>query len=319
MSSLPHGFQPQTPEDLGQQSLAELQEMLKRQERLLRNISDAVAKLKAAIAEREEVRGRSELFYPRQKAIAVVDGDRDKAQNSDQILDTSSPVPGCSSAAEAEHTVSEHPTSSSRAPVPSSFEASEGLPQHCALDQVEDHPGNSDNLFIDRLQRITIADPTEHHSEGNQSPENLASLWSGPQKKPHYMEVLEMRAKNPMPPPHKFKTNVLASQRHDSSSACQRRGSPVSSEERWRWDRKHRDDITAALLLPTQLLSIEGPLALQRQQEQSHEEMLAKLAAQKQAERPNTKMQSCNPEGESSRKHQEVREEDDDQSSKDEF
>ena len=39
----------------------------------------------------EEVRGRSELFYPvsldckeRQKAIAVVDGDRDKAQNSDQ-------------------------------------------------------------------------------------------------------------------------------------------------------------------------------------------------------------------------------------------
>ena len=118
-----------------------------------KKISDAVTKLKAAIAEREEVRGRSELFYPvsldckeRQKAIAVVDGGRDKAQNSDQILDTSSPVPGCSSVAnitssqttsrqqglehltrggdaeatEAEHTVSKHPPSSSRAPAPSS-------------------------------------------------------------------------------------------------------------------------------------------------------------------------------------------------------
>ncbi|XP_010835112.1 PREDICTED: protein GRINL1A [Bison bison bison] len=370
MSSLPRGFEPQTPEDLGQRSLAELREMLKRQERLLRNvkficklpdkgkkISDAVTKLKAAIAEREEVRGRSELFYPvsldckeRQKVIAVVDGDRDKAQNSDQILDTSSPVPGCSSvanitssqttsrqqglahptrggdaeAAEAEHTVSEHPTSTSGAPAPSSSQASEGLPQHCALGQVEDHPGSSDNLFIDRLQRITIADPTEHHSEGNQNPENLAGLWSGPQKKPHYMEVLEMRAKNPMPPPHKFKTNVLPSQPRDSSSACQRRGSPISSEERRRRDRKHLDDITAARLLPlhhlpTQLLSIEESLALQRQQKQSYEEIQAKLAAQKLAERLNIKMQSYNPEGESSRKYREVRDEDDDQSSEDEF
>ncbi|CAN0502198.1 unnamed protein product, partial [Rangifer tarandus platyrhynchus] len=99
---------------------------------------------------------------------------------------------------------------------------------------------------------------------GNQSPENSASLWTGPQKKPHCMEVLEMRAKNPMPPPHKFKTNVLPSQPHDSSSDCQR-GSPISSEEGRRGDRKHRDDITAAPLLPrhhlpTQLLSIEGSL-----------------------------------------------------------
>nr|XP_020761819.1 protein GRINL1A isoform X2 [Odocoileus virginianus texanus] len=320
-----------------------------------KKISDAVAKLKAAIAEREEVRGRSELFYPvslhckeRQKAIEVV-GDRDKAQNSDQILDTSSPLPSCSSVAnitssqtnsqqglahltrggdveatEAEHTVSEHPTSSSGTPAPSLSEASEGLPQYCALGQVEDHPGSSDNLFIDRLRRITIADPTEHHSEGNQSPENLASLWSGPQKKPHYMEVLEMRAKNPMPTPHKFKTNVLPLQPHDSWSACQRRGSPVSSEERRRRDKKHLDDITAARLLPlhhlpTQLLSIEESLALQRQQKQSYEEIQAKLAAQKLAERLNIKMQSYNPEGESSRKYREVRDEDDDQSSEDEF
>ncbi|KAF4024748.1 hypothetical protein G4228_016701 [Cervus hanglu yarkandensis] len=271
MSSLPCGFQPQTPEDLGQQSLAELREMLKRQERLLRNVKLSCKLPDKANITSSQTTSQQGLAHPTRR--------------------------GDAEATEAEHTVSEHPTSSSRAPVPSSSEASEGLPQHCALGQVEDHPGSSDNLFTDRLQRITIADPTEHHSEGNQSPENLASLWSGPQKKPHYMEVLEMRAKNPMPPPHKFKTNVLPSQRHASSSACQRRGSSVFSEERRRWDRKHRDDITAALLLPTQLLSIEGPLALQRQQEQSHEEMQAELAAQKRAERPNTKMQSCNPEG----------------------
>ena len=68
----------------------------------------------------------------------------------------------------------------------------------------------------------------------------------------------------------------LPSQPHDSSSACQRRGSPISSEERRRRDRKHLDDITAARLLPlhhlpTQLLSIEESLALQRQQKQSYE------------------------------------------------
>ena len=116
----------------------------------------------------------------------------------------------------------------------------------------------------------------------------------------------------------------LPSQPHDSSSACQRRGSPISSEERRRRDRKHLDDITAARLLPlhhlpTQLLSIEESLALQRQQKQSYEEIQSKLAAQKLAERLNIKMQSYNPEGESSRKYREVRDEDDDQSSEDEF
>lgn len=116
----------------------------------------------------------------------------------------------------------------------------------------------------------------------------------------------------------------LPSQPRDSSSACQRRGSPISSEERRHRDRKHLDDITAARLLPlhhlpTQLLSIEESLALQRQQKQSYEEIQAKLAAQKLAERLNIKMQSYNPEGESSRKYREVRDEDDDQSSEDEF
>uniref|UniRef100_E9PZ03 Polymerase (RNA) II (DNA directed) polypeptide M n=1 Tax=Mus musculus TaxID=10090 RepID=E9PZ03_MOUSE len=39
MFSLPRGFEPPAPEDLGRQSSAELRERLRRQERLLRNES----------------------------------------------------------------------------------------------------------------------------------------------------------------------------------------------------------------------------------------------------------------------------------------
>ncbi|XP_023084369.1 protein GRINL1A [Piliocolobus tephrosceles] len=369
MSSLPRGFEPQAPEDLGQRSLVELREMLKRQERLLRNekficklpdkgkkIFDSVAKLKAAVAEHEEVRRKSELFHPvsldcklRQKAIAEVDVGTDKAQNSDPILDTSSLVPGCSSVdniksskttsqnqglrhpthegdgetPEVEYTVIKGPASSNRDRVPPSSEASEHHPQHRVSSQAEDTSSSFDNLFIDRLQRITIADQGEQQSEENASTKNLTDLSSGTQKKPHYMEVLEMRAKNPVPQLHKFKTNVLPFRQNDSSSHRQKSGSPISSEERRRRDKQHLDDITAARLLPlhhmpTQLLSIEESLALQKQQKQNYEEMQAKLAAQKLAERLNIKMRSYNPEGESSGRYQEVRDEDDDWSS-DEF
>lgn len=115
----------------------------------------------------------------------------------------------------------------------------------------------------------------------------------------------------------------LPTQQSYSPSHCQRGESPASSEEQRRRARQHLDDITAARLLPlhhlpAQLLSIEESLALQKEQKQNYEEMQAKLAAQKLAERLNIKMQSYNPEGESSGRYREVRDEDDAQSS-DEF
>ncbi|CAH6874899.1 Polr2m [Phodopus roborovskii] len=364
MFSLPRGFEPPAPEDLGQRSSAELRERLRRQERLLRNekficklpdkgkkISDTVAKLKAAIAERE-VKGISELFDPvsvdcklRQKTTTRVDIDIDKAQNSDLILDTSSLVLDCSSVdikpskttsetqgpvhlthkgseetLEADCTVNTGPVPGIRARAPSS-EVNKHLPQCPVSSQVEDLSSSVDSLFITKLQKITIADQSEP-SEENSSSENVPELRSETPKRPHYMEVLEMRAKNPVPPPHKFKTNVLLTQQSDSPSHCQRDESP-SSEERRRRARQHLDDITAARLLPlhhlpAQLLSIEESLALQKEQKQNYEEMQAKLAAQKLAERLNIKMQSYNPEGESSGRYREVRDEDDAQSS-DEF
>lgn len=328
--------------------------MLKRQERLLHNekficklpdkgkkILGSVAKLKAAIVEHEEVRKKSDLLHrisldckPRQEATAFVDKDTYKAQNPDQTLDTSSQVPSCSSldninlskttsqqqelvqpaqnggeeAAGVEDPANKCPVSSSK--------ALGHLPQPHVPSLVEGQSSSSGSLFINRLQRITISDPSE-----NTSTEQLTGLSDGTQKKkPHYMEVLETRAKNPVPPSHKFKTNVLPSQHSDSSSRCQGAGSPISSEERRLRDKKHLDDITAARLLPlhhmpAQLLSIEESLSLQKQQKQTYEEIQAKLAAQKLAERLNIKMQSYNPEGEASGKYREVRDEDDDRSS----
>ncbi|KAM6150082.1 DNA-directed RNA polymerase II subunit GRINL1A isoform 4-T4 [Erethizon dorsatum] len=369
MSSPPRGLAPQAPQAWGRRSSAELREMLRRQERLLRNekfiwklpdkgkkMSDTVAKLQAAIAEREEERGRSELFYPvsldfelRQKAVAGVGADIGRTQNSEQILDTSSLVPGCSpvdkiksskttsdrqglvhpthedheETPQAESMVNQRPASNSRAGTLSPTEAAEHLLQHCTSGHTEDVSSSLNNLFTDRLQRITIADQGEHHSGTSSSAETVTSVCSGLPKRPHYMEVLEMRAKNPVSPPHKFKTNVLPSQHSGSPGHCQSGESPVSSEERRRRDKQHLDDITAARLLPlhhlpAQLLTIEESLALQRQQKQSYEEMQAKLAAQKLAERLNIKMQSYNPEGESAGKYREVRDEDDALSSDDE-
>ncbi|XP_005393903.1 PREDICTED: protein GRINL1A [Chinchilla lanigera] len=365
MSWLPRGLEPQAPEGWERRNSAELREMLRRQERLLRNekficklpdkgkkILDTVAKLKAAIADREEDRGKSELFNPvnldfelRQKAIARVDADVDKTQNSEQILDTSSLVSGCSpvdkiklskTASEnqglvlpthkdkeesppAESTVSQRPASSSRAGRLSPTQAEEHLPQQCVSGRTEDISGGLNNSFIDKLERIMITDQGDHHAEA----ETLTSLSSGPPKRPHYMEVLEMRAKNPVPPSHKFKTNVLPSQHGGSPGHFWRAESPVSSEERRRRDKQHLDDITAARLLPlhhlpTQLLSIGESLALQQQQKQNYEEMQAKLAAQKLAERLNIKMQSYSPEGESVGRYREVRDEGDALSSDDE-
>uniref|UniRef100_A0A286XDM2 DNA-directed RNA polymerase II subunit GRINL1A n=1 Tax=Cavia porcellus TaxID=10141 RepID=A0A286XDM2_CAVPO len=321
-----------------------------------KKISDTVAKLKAAIAEREEGRGRSKLFYPvsldfelRQKAIAGVDVDIDKTSNFEQMLDISSPVPGCSpvdkiksskSTSEeqglvhpthedsegtprGESVVSQHPAPDGSAGALAPAEAEERLPQHDVEGPTEDISSGLNHLLVDKLQRITIADGGEDHSGASTGAETLPGLCSGPPRRPHYIEVLEMRAKNPVPPPHKFKTNVLPSQRRGSPGHCRRGESPVSSEERRHRDKQHLDDITAARLLPlhhlpAQLLTIEESLALQWQQKQSYEEMQAKLAAQKLAERLNVKMQSYNPEGESAGGYREVRDEDDALSSEDE-
>uniref|UniRef100_A0A8B9TC12 DNA-directed RNA polymerase II subunit GRINL1A n=1 Tax=Anas platyrhynchos TaxID=8839 RepID=A0A8B9TC12_ANAPL len=140
-------------------------------------------------------------------------------------------------------------------------------------------------------------------------------------KTPHYIEVLESRAKNPVIKRSKFRTNVLSGEQsgssHGSSSSQSPggAGSPITTEERRLRDKKHLNDITAARLpplhhAPAKLLSIEESIAIQIQQKEAYEEMQAKLAAQKLAERLNIKMMSFEPEGEAAMQYREVRDED---------
>ncbi|XP_074090684.1 protein GRINL1A [Macrotis lagotis] len=190
------------------------------------------------------------------------------------------------------------------------------------LNHARDVSGNTDDMLLESLQRITINDD-ENQAENDIKMDHFCSFHSDIPKKPHYMEVLEMRAKNPIPPHNKFRTNMLPLESHDSPShSPQRRESPISAEERRRRDKKHLDDITAARLpplhhMPTLLLSMEESLAIQKQQKQNYEEIQAKLAAQKLAERLNIKMQSYNPEGDMPIRYREVRDEDDYHSSED--
>ncbi|XP_061203481.1 myocardial zonula adherens protein [Neopsephotus bourkii] len=171
---------------------------------------------------------------------------------------------------------------------------------------------NSKDELVDAFQKVTIVggDDGEKVLDKEQSVAKhkgniFGSLYP---KTPHYIEVLESRAKNPVIKKSKFKTNVLSGEQNgslrgsassQSPGAC---GSPITAEERRLRDKKHLNEITAARLpplhhSPTKLLSIEESIAIQIQQKAVYEEMQAKLAAQKLAERLNIKMLRFEPEG----------------------
>ncbi|XP_010012841.1 PREDICTED: protein GRINL1A, partial [Nestor notabilis] len=171
---------------------------------------------------------------------------------------------------------------------------------------------NSKDELVDAFQKVTIVggDDSEKVLEKEQdvAPHKGNIFGSQHPKTPHYIEVLESRAKNPVPQKSKFKTNVLSGEQNGSlrgSSPSQSpgaSGSPITTEERRLRDKKHLNEITAARLpplhhSPTKLLSIEESIAIQIQQKAAYEEMQAKLAAQKLAERLNIKMLRFEPEG----------------------
>ncbi|XP_059337823.1 myocardial zonula adherens protein isoform X3 [Ammospiza nelsoni] len=184
---------------------------------------------------------------------------------------------------------------------------------------------DSKEALVNAFQRVTIADG-ENSEKVLEKEQDVAKhkgnvFGSQHPKTPHYIEVLEARAKNPIIKKPKFKTNALSGEQSGSShgSSSSRSpgglGSPVPPEERRLRDKKHLDDITAARLpplhhSPAKLLSIEESIAIQIQQKEAYEEMQAKLAAQKLAERLNIKMLRFEPEGEASMQYREVRDED---------
>uniref|UniRef100_A0A8C5TBQ4 DNA-directed RNA polymerase II subunit GRINL1A n=1 Tax=Malurus cyaneus samueli TaxID=2593467 RepID=A0A8C5TBQ4_9PASS len=184
---------------------------------------------------------------------------------------------------------------------------------------------NSRDALIDAFRRVTIADRDNSEKilekEQNVAKQKGNAFGSQHPKTPHYIEVLQARAKNPVIKKPKFKTNALSGEQsgssHGSSSSQSPRelGSPIPPEERRLRDKKHLDDITAARLpplhhSPAKLLPIEESIAIQIQQKEAYEEMQAKLAAQKLAERLNIKMLRFEPEGDASMQYREVRDED---------
>uniref|UniRef100_A0A8C3K233 DNA-directed RNA polymerase II subunit GRINL1A n=1 Tax=Calidris pygmaea TaxID=425635 RepID=A0A8C3K233_9CHAR len=184
---------------------------------------------------------------------------------------------------------------------------------------------NSKDALVDAFQKVTIEDGDSSEKvlekEQNVAKHKGSIFGSLHPKTPHYIEVLESRAKNPIIKKSKFKPNILSGEQSGSSRGSSSSqspggsGSPITTEERRLRDKKHLNDITAARLpplhhSPAKLLSIEESIAIQIQQKEAYEEMQAKLAAQKLAERLNIKMLRFEPEGEASMQYREVRDED---------
>ncbi|OXB79989.1 UNVERIFIED_CONTAM: hypothetical protein H355_009804 [Colinus virginianus] len=188
----------------------------------------------------------------------------------------------------------------------------------CASDSCKD-------TLVEAFQKVTIGDG--ENSEKGLEKEQSASKHKGNifgslhPKTPHYIEVLESRAKNPVIKKSKFRTNALPGEQCGSSHGSSPSQSPggsgslITAEERRLRDKKHLNDITAARLpplhhAPAKLLSLEESIAIQIQQKEAYEEMQAKVAAQKLGERSNIKMTSFEPEGEAAMQYREVRDED---------
>ncbi|XP_062998570.1 protein GRINL1A [Elgaria multicarinata webbii] len=325
-----------------------------------KKISDFAEKLKIAIAQEEELRRTTELlsavrleFQKKQDAIesskqkVVVSSDKSTCEDSSLIIERSAlhisnevkpalqnkqsiwtekrstknktEVVEVSSIPQGNENVLE--VSAAR----HSLDASKA-PEHNSLGKTENPvPSASSEALCDAFERISFGwKECEEKSEEGQNVKRkgnpFQNLPNTTPQTPHYIEVLELRAKNPVTQKSKFKTNVLPAELSGSS-----RGSPgipspgapsssVSAEERRRRDRKHLDDITAARLPPlhhepTQLLSIGESITIQIQQKEAFEEMQAKLAAQKLAERLGIKMVHYEPEGEMVAGYREVRDE----------
>ncbi|KAM6980625.1 protein GRINL1A [Aplochiton taeniatus] len=173
---------------------------------------------------------------------------------------------------------------------------------------------NSEKDITEALQRVRLSDHTSTgSSEASKVKLNSTApinpfFGKQPQKKPHYMEVLERTEKKSSPRRPKFKPNQLTPKKDDSStssmSPSQSPGGPLplSPAARKERDRKHLDDITAArlpllLFSPAQLLSLEESADLQREQTKKQKELQASLAAHKLTEGMGISMGSYNPEG----------------------
>ncbi|XP_062819493.1 myocardial zonula adherens protein [Anolis carolinensis] len=192
-----------------------------------------------------------------------------------------------------------------------------GLPQ--GKEKALERPETCRTLS-DAFERLSVAGGKRPEAGSNASP--FRNFPNVPPKTPHYIEVLEERAKNPVATRRsRFKTNALPAESSGSSHGSPGVSSPggglsssLSAEERRRRDRQHLDDVTAARLpplhhQPSQLIPIEDSIAIQILQKEQYEETQAKLAAQ----RLGVKMGRYEPEGEAAAVYREARDEEEEE------
>ncbi|XP_063305173.1 protein GRINL1A [Pelobates fuscus] len=314
--------------ELQGKSLAELLEILHRQEKLINNtkfiaklpdrgkkIMEFTEKVRLAIGEHMELTNRKEVLSKLRREFQERQHDGEEATIIASALDSSIHINKQLDKIETEAAptnlllAEEYPTVSEN-----------GDTHHLDGSSVLVEKSRSSVLdpdaLLNDLKNITLKDIGEETSRDYGQGKNPFN--SSRQKKSHFIEVIEKRALNPVYKKEKFKTNRLPPG-SDCSTPCD---SPVenqiklSAEERRAIEKKHLDDITAARLpplyhAPSQLLSLEESIALQLSHKQSHEENQAKLAAQRLIEKLGIKMEKFNPEGDSYMKYRDIRDSED--------
>lgn len=186
-------------------------------------------------------------------------------------------------------------------------EGNNHLDLHNATNVMDGDFDETTELLADRFGKVSLTEnehrkvPKKIHEEPTlisdvKFTDNPFRTLHQVKKNPHYVDVLQHRAMNPLVKKAQFKTNHLSGSPGSSPDHSPGRSElKLSPAERRLRDRKHLDDITAARLpplyhSPIQLLSFEESAELQISQKQTYESTQAKQAAEKLSQRMNIKM-----------------------------
>ncbi|XP_048825472.1 protein GRINL1A isoform X2 [Brienomyrus brachyistius] len=331
--------------DLQGKSKEELCEILRRQEKLLSNkkfvqslpdkgkkIIDFVQRLHLAVAKDEEEEKKQDLLLAvktefqskYQQALAQRAPGNHDTESGPELSKTSQEVMG--------HSDTDSPIVPLGACVQDSAGSNGliGFLDSTALDVVGMETCDKESGSLEGVKEdITEAFERVTLSEDAAAPSlSKARLCEGvtdnpfwgrrPQKKPHCVEIVEKTEINVSSRKVKFKPNQpllkADGSPSDSSPSAQSPGtvSPLSIEARRQRDRKHLDDITAAKQRPlhhspAQLLNLAESVSLLQEHSRKYEELQAKVAAQKLAERLGVSTEPCGPDVRVLRAYREVR------------
>lgn len=287
--------------DLTKHSKEELQDLLQRQEkivsneRLLQTLPDKGTKL---LEFREKIKQALEQHEEAERKPKLLSAARTELQSKYKQAYTLQQPPGHSSSA-AGHFTQESKVSPAVAPVSESEQAQ--TDGSVMLQTPVNSDPTTETELAEALGRVSLSKGSPDNNKINNNIVKTPSV-------PHYLSVIEKSQTNPSLRKSKFKTNQLPYKDDISPSGSSSpnhspgTSSPLSIEARRERDRRHLDDITAAKLpplhhSPAQLLSLEESAVLLREQTKKHQELQAKLAAQKLSEGLKISMGSYTPDG----------------------